>query len=145
MIDIDKYYDELSAMLLEIPEEVSEFHSKLLLLQQYLNRTLLMSYDICKSSKSEEDPKTRQDLKLLLGRVNATHKHLVLTKQNFNMIMNKPALFEDKKPSARPIEEMDMPGKESPGQIEEEEWELPKTTKELREGVKKIDDEENLF
>jgi hypothetical protein len=104
-------------MLIEVPRNPWEYHDNLLKLSKYLNRCVEIEGIIRAELMEKPCPEKKTMLKYTLDQAKATYGNLRLTKQMFNMMINKAEMFDkDGNPPDRSPEESDIPGQD----VEEE-------------------------
>lgn len=93
-VDVEGIYGQLLGMHIEIPCNLQEYHDRIILLQQYQNFCNSWSLKLSRDLFHIKDPEQKKMLQQLRNDIDQHYSHLVKTKQNFNMIINKGQRFE---------------------------------------------------
>jgi hypothetical protein len=98
-------------MRVDIPDRPELYHDRILKLHQYLNDLTDLFAELSNEMVNhKEDKDYVSDLKTTLNVVKDRKAQLSITKQMFNMIINKGSKYEDPPDPKKPKEVSDVPG-----------------------------------
>ncbi len=110
-MDLTKINDLTKEMRVEIPNQPEKYHDEILKLHKYMNDLSDLVAEVSNEMLTHrEDRRYVADLKTVLNVLKDRKAQLSLTKQMFNMIINKGSKFEDPPNPRKPEGVSDVPG-----------------------------------
>lgn len=117
-MELEKVLDLTKEMRVEIPEKPELYHEEILKLHKYLNDLTDLYAEVSKEILVSDDKKQQADLKTILNVLKDRKSQLSITKQMFNMIINKGSKYEDPPKPRKDNVSSDVPGQKSINELD---------------------------